>query len=91
MGKYVLGIWGQKVGLGLGSQRVNSRTCLKSFIIEVLHNFITSDHHPLSITFNGKFFTQIAVDEPVPDYFNVKWSKYLRQIKQIIMKLLNII
>ena len=23
MGKYVLGIWGQKVGLGLGSQRVN--------------------------------------------------------------------
>ena len=43
--------------------------------IEVLHNFITSDHHPLSITFNCKFFTQIAVDEPVPDYFNVKWSK----------------
>ena len=21
------------------------------------------------------FFTQISVDEPVPDYFNVKWSK----------------
>ena len=43
--------------------------------IEVLHKFITSDHHPLSITFNCKFFTQIAVDKPVPDYFNVKWSK----------------
>ena len=43
--------------------------------IEVLHDFITSDHHPLSITFNCKFFTQIAVDEPVPDHFNVKWSK----------------
>ena len=43
--------------------------------IEVLHDFITSDHHPLSITFNCKFFTQIAVDEPVPNYFNVKWSK----------------
>ena len=43
--------------------------------IEVLHNFNTSDHHPLSITFYCKFFTQIAVDEPVPDYFNVKWSK----------------
>ena len=43
--------------------------------IEVLHNFITFDHHPLSITFNCKFFTRIAVDEPIPDYFNVKWSK----------------
>ena len=43
--------------------------------IEVLHNFNTSDYHPLSITFNCKFFTQIAVEEPVPDYFNVKWSK----------------
>ena len=43
--------------------------------IEVLHNFITFDHHPLSITFNDKLFTQIAVDKPVPDYFNVKWSK----------------
>ena len=45
--------------------------------IEVLNlrNFIKSGHHPLSITFNCKFFTQIAVNEPVSDYFNVKWSK----------------
>ena len=43
--------------------------------IEVPHNFITSDYHSLSITFNCKFFTQIAVDELDPDCFNVKWSK----------------
>ena len=50
--------------------------------IEVLHNSITSDHYPLSITFNCNFFTQIAVDEPVPDYFNVKWSKVSQTNKE---------
>ena len=55
---------------------VSSRAAHTSITkIEVLHNFITSDYHPLFITFNCKCFTQIAVDEPVPDYFNVKWSK----------------
>ena len=51
--------------------------------IEVLHNFITFDHYPLYITFNFKFFTQIAVNEPIPNYFNVKWSKvtfYLNKV-----------
>ena len=49
--------------------------------IEVLHNFITSKHHSLSRIFNCKFFTQIAVDKPIPDYYYVKWSKVFQTNK----------
>ena len=40
MGKYMLGIWGQKVGLGLGSQRVNKKNIIFYLFIKSIKKVV---------------------------------------------------
>lgn len=50
--------------------------------IEVLHNFITSDHRPLSVFFNCNMMSKRDITEPdIPVSNSVKWEKVSQQQK----------